>query len=244
MRTVASRVRPFVFTAAALASAASPALAQGQKLGPLADRASRMSSGFSAVVIQATDKDSLGQLPSLVRQNGGSAGRMLPILNAHAAVLPNAAIKALSDNPSVLRVSLDRATAPAMERTGATVGATAIRQQLGLDGAGVGIALIDSGVTSWHDDLSSAAGGQRVAAWVDFVNARSQPYDDYGHGTHVAGIVAGNGYDSSGARSGIAPGASLVVLKALDQTAAAGSVTSSRLSTTCWRTGPNSTYAS
>jgi subtilisin family serine protease len=76
--------------------------------------------------------------------------------------------------------------------------------------------VIDSGVTSWHDDLSSAAGGQRIAAWVDLVNGRSQPYDDSGHGTHVAGIIAGNGYDSSGARTGIAPGASLVVLKALD----------------------------
>jgi serine protease AprX len=41
-------------------------------------------------------------------------------------------------------------------------------------------------------------------------------YDDYGHGTHVAGIIAGNGFDSSGARSGIAPAAHLVVLKVLD----------------------------
>src|SRR5207249_11478258 len=40
--------------------------------------------------------------------------------------------------------------------------------------------------------------------------------DDYGHGTHVAGIIAGNGFDSSGARQGIAPGSHLVVLKVLD----------------------------
>jgi len=218
MRTVASRVRPLVFLVAALACAAAPASGQGLKLGVLADRASRMSSGFSAVVIQATDVNSLGQLKSLVEQGGGAAGRLLPIINAQAAVLPNAAIKALSDNPGVLRVSLDREMTSAMERTGATVGATAVRQQLGLDGSGIGIALIDSGITAWHDDLSSAAGGQRVAAWVDLVKGKSAPYDDYGHGTHVAGILAGNGYDSSGARSGIAPGSSLVVLKALDAT--------------------------
>ena len=42
------------------------------------------------------------------------------------------------------------------------------------------------------------------------------PYDDNGHGTHVAGIVGGNGYDSYGEKAGIAPGASLVVLKVLD----------------------------
>src|SRR5207237_5589922 len=44
----------------------------------------------------------------------------------------------------------------------------------------------------------------------------SVAYDDYGHGTHVAGIIAGNGFDSGGARSGIAPAARLVVIKALD----------------------------
>ena len=48
--------------------------------------------------------------------------------------------------------------------------------------------------------------------------ANKNPYDDHGHGTHVAGIIAGNGFDSAGARSGIAPAASLVVLKVLDKT--------------------------
>ena len=51
---------------------------------------------------------------------------------------------------------------------------------------------------------------------MDFVNGQEQAYDDYGHGTHVAGIIAGNGLDSGGARAGIAPAARLVVLKVLD----------------------------
>ena len=42
-------------------------------------------------------------------------------------------------------------------------------------------------------------------------------YDDYGHGTHVAGIIAGTGYDSGGKHKGIAPGAKLVGLKVMDQ---------------------------
>jgi subtilisin family serine protease len=85
--------------------------------------------------------------------------------------------------------------------------------------------VIDSGITSWHADLSylgssslvKTKNGQRVAAFVDFVNGRTTPYDDNGHGTHVAGIVAGNGFDTFGARAGIAPDAHIVSLKVLDQ---------------------------
>jgi serine protease AprX len=216
MRTTAPIVR-FIFLALALVGAAAPASAQPRKLGPLAERAARLASGFSPVIIQAANGGSLSDVRTAIQQNGGIAGRPLPIINAQAAYLPNAALNALSDHASVIRVSLDRSITGVMERTGATVGASVVRDQLGLDGSGVGVALIDSGVTSWHDDLSWPWGGQRVSAFVDLVNGRSQPYDDYGHGTHVAGIVAGNGFDSSGARSGIAPGASLIVLKALDE---------------------------
>ena len=49
--------------------------------------------------------------------------------------------------------------------------------------------------------------------WADFVTHQSVPYDDYGHGTHVAGIIAGSGVDSDGDRRGVAPGADLIVLE-------------------------------
>ena len=52
--------------------------------------------------------------------------------------------------------------------------------------------------------------------FVDFVNGRTTPYDDDGHGSHVAGIIAGNGYDSNGQKAGAAPDASLISLKVLD----------------------------
>ena len=97
-----------------------------------------------------------------------------------------------------------------------------MQQTLGLTGAGVGVAVIDSGITSWHDDLTNNSstlypfGNQRVSAFVDFVGCQLTPYDDYGHGTHVAGIIAGNGADSGGKKAGAAPDASLVSLKVLD----------------------------
>jgi len=86
-----------------------------------------------------------------------------------------------------------------------------VRARLGVDGTGVGVAIVDSGVMASHDDLAS-----RVDRFVDFTSTRTDAYDDFGHGTHVAGIVAGSGADSNGARAGIAPNARLTVLKALD----------------------------
>jgi serine protease AprX len=141
----------------------------------------------------------------------------LPIINGVVADVPNAALSLLAANPLVVHIAMDRVAAGAMERTGATIGATAVRENFGYDGAGVGIAIIDSGSAATVDDLSDAAtGGTRVDHFVDFVNGRLTPYDDYGHGTHVAGIVAGNGFDSSGRRSGVAPAARLIALKVLD----------------------------
>jgi subtilisin family serine protease len=155
-------------------------------------------------------------IQSLVLQLGGTLIRTLPGLNAQVVDLPNMAILTLAASPYVARISLDRVAVGAMERTGATIGADAIRQEHGYDGSGIGVAVIDSGVTAWHDDLAAFGGGQRVDRFVDFVNGWPLAYDDSGHGTHVAGIIAGDGFDSSGARSGIAPAAHLIVLKALD----------------------------
>src|SRR5262249_29061532 len=137
-------------------------------------------------------------------------------IDALVADVPNAALALLAQNPLVAHVALDRLIAGSMERTSATIGATAVRQELGYDGSGVAVAVIDSGITRWHDDLTGDGVSQRVDRFVDFVGDRANAYDDYGHGTHVAGIIAGNGFDSGGARAGVAPNARLIVLKVLD----------------------------
>lgn len=94
------------------------------------------------------------------------------------------------------------------QRTGAD---TAHHQ--GLYGSGVGIAVLDSGISSHPDFIQ---GGNRIHAFYDFVNHQKDPYDDNGHGTHIAGIIAGNGYMSHGQYMGMAPKAHLIVLKILD----------------------------
>ena len=169
------------------------------------------------VIVRAKNWGSLKDLLPDVGKAGGKVKRQLDLIDSLVAQVPASALDGLRHNPHVQQLDIDRPVFGAMERTGATVGADIVRQQMGLDGRGIGVAVIDSGVTTWHDDLSDNGSGQRVDAFVDFVNDRSVAYDDYGHGTHVAGIIAGNGYDSSGRRTGIAPGAHLIVLKALDE---------------------------
>jgi serine protease AprX len=159
-----------------------------------------------------------------VKRLGGRLGRRLQLLNGMTVELPNRVIKALSERSEVLSIHYDRPIEAHMNRAAVSVGARAARSQYGYDGAGIGVAVIDSGITEYHDDLGyqgsnwkvRVVNGQRVTAFVDFVNNGTVPYDDNGHGTHVAGIIAGDGYDSGGARAGVAPGAHLVSLKVLD----------------------------
>ena len=152
-----------------------------------------------------------------ITANGGRAGRKLGVIKARAARISNVLLTRLADDPKVKKVHLDREVSGEIARTAAAVGAKNVLMQYGYTGAGIGVAVIDSGITPWHDDLTVAnRSGQRVTAFVDFVNNRTTKYDDWGHGTHVAGIIAGNGYDSLGARAAIAPRANIVALKALD----------------------------
>jgi serine protease AprX len=175
-------------------------------------------SGRSRIVVRAANTTGVAATEQLARQLGGRIVRRLPFGHSLALEVPNDSLPAIATSPLVDRVSIDRVVSGAMERTGPTVGATYVRQTLGYDGEGIGVAVVDSGVTAWHDDLADDNGNQRVSRFVDFVNGQQAAYDDYGHGTHVAGIIAGNGYDSSGARSGIAPRAQLIALKVLDGT--------------------------
>ena len=178
--------------------------------------------GTSRVII--TFKPGWGE-PDEVRKHGSKLGRKLSLINGRVAEVSNSVLKRLADHPAIESIHFDRPTSGKMNRAAVAVGARAVQYEMGFTGAGVGVAIIDSGITSWHDDLTKTGtnslvrskAGQRVMGFVDFVNERTTTYDDNGHGTHVAGIVAGNGYDSYGARAGIAPDAHLVGLKVLDE---------------------------
>ena len=82
----------------------------------------------------------------------------------------------------------------------------------GYTGKHVGVCVLDTGIFP-HIDFTG-----RILAFQDFIGHRIRPYDDNSHGTHVCGIIGGDGRASKGRIRGIAPGCSLIVLKVLDRT--------------------------
>ena len=202
---------PVSFVAAIVLALPALAAADGGKLDAALLARANMPRTVSRVIVTTTTGR---RVDAAIRAAGATPGRLLPAAGGQVALVPDHALTRLAAHPEIRRMGLDRRVSGAMHRTAATVGASFVNERLGYDGTGVGIAIVDSGVTNWHDDL----GSERVVHFVDFVSDLPVPHDGYGHGTHVAGIIAGSGYDSGGARRGIAPGASLVVLKVLDET--------------------------
>jgi serine protease AprX len=173
-----------------------------------AARAPGASWSTSRVIVRTVDGRPARELIDAVN---GVSGRFFAWLGGQVARVPDASLEWLASQPEIAALSLDRAVSGTLQDAAVTIGARWIAERLGVDGTGVGVATIDSGVAAWHDDLDG-----RIAHFADFVGGQAAAYDDYGHGTHVAGIIAGSGRDSDGVRRGIAPGAHLVVLKALD----------------------------
>ena len=77
-------------------------------------------------------------------------------------------------------------------------------------GSGVTVAILDTGI-AMHPDFAD-----RVIGFRDFVGTSRMPYDDCGHGTHVAGCLCGNGACSGGLYAGVAPGCRILSGKVLD----------------------------
>jgi serine protease AprX len=128
-----------------------------------------------------------------------------------------ATIDALSDDPNVVYVSADRQVTAQFDASEQTINAPAA-WQIGLDGTGIGIAVVDSGV-SQHDDLEQANSHKSRVVYHEILNGRKG--DEYGHGTHVSGILAGNGKSSTGPEftttfKGVAPNANIIDLEVLD----------------------------
>ena len=137
---------------------------------------------------------------------------VLEIIRGFAAELSALHLSTLVDDERITRITYDRQVRAFMDTAAPTVLATSLWENE-LTGDGVTVAVIDTGLYP-HSDFTVPE--NRIAAFRDFVSGRQKPYDDNGHGTHVAGAIAGNGRRSKGLYRGIAPGARLVGIKVLD----------------------------
>lgn len=178
--------------------------------------------------VDANDRQASGR--ALVASLRATAGRTQPsvaaltsgpdrsfwLVNAMSSEASPREIRALAAHPAVARVTLDppvsamRFSAEPLSAAPSgwgvlRVGAPRVWGDHALTGAGVTIGSIDTGIDASHPALAG-----RVAAWRDFVNGSAVPYDDNGHGTHTIGTMVGSG------SIGVAPGARVVVAKALD----------------------------
>jgi serine protease AprX len=159
-----------------------------------------------------------------VSGSGGSVTRDLPLINGFSATVPARAIPTLASEPGVRVISLDRKVqvqAGGNPTTPNSVYPQVISAnkmwQAGYTGGGVTVALIDTGVDGVPDlagrvvtvtnDLTGAS------APCENLSGESDCTDNYGHGTFIAGIIAGNGAMSSGQYTGVAPQANVLSIK-------------------------------
>ncbi|MCU1256585.1 MAG: hypothetical protein JWM83_2884 [Candidatus Angelobacter sp.] len=175
--------------------------------------------GTVSVIIQFNQTPKAQHFEALA-ERGAKRKFKLDRINGAAYRIPVKWLLWLENHPDVAYISPDRPNKVASDDVIPAVEGDIARQQYGLDGTGVGVAIIDSGVF-YHDDLQKSGGlGSRVVYSESFIPGDPSTNDAYGHGTHVAGIVAGNGHDSQSGYptkyTGVAPNANIINLRVLD----------------------------
>ena len=143
----------------------------------------------------------------------------LPLIDGFAAHISIGSIHNLINNPEVEYISFDSRVYTLLDIAGPVMNSYLVHNS-GYTGSGITVAVIDTGVAA-HGDLTIPI--NRIIGFKDLVNNKSTPYDDSGHGTHIAGIIAGNGFSSDGRYKGIAPRANILGIKALDENGGGGS---------------------
>jgi len=153
-----------------------------------------------------------------IQAHGGTVKDDLSFIKALHASIPASRLDDLSEDPEVTYISSNHPVKSALNNATAAVLAN-YPWSLGLDGRGIGVAVIDSGVRAVEDLRTVTKEKSRVIYSFDTIGGGTE--DLYGHGTHVAGIIAGNAAASSCPNcdtelQGIAPNARILNFHALD----------------------------
>ena len=164
---------------------------------------------------------------ALVRSAGGRVTGKLPIINGLAVRLPVSGVKAVQRDGRVKALTANARVAPQSTDIDPSSLATAYSASVqatkvwgSATGRGVGVAVIDTGIAGGLADFKGDDGRSRVIASAVVNPAATTAKDTFGHGTHVAGILAGDGTRRTdslrGQYVGIAPEANLISIKAAD----------------------------
>jgi serine protease AprX len=183
----------------------------------LLQAAERHPHGMLNVIVEK--RGSTAAPETMIREAGGRVGKSLWLINSVAATIPASALGDLASSTSVNWVAPDSAvhheggsdgvvnTANLLNKYDSAIGARRLWSQ-GYQGAGVNVAVVDSGVSSTSD-----VGGSRILASVSTSATDPTTTDGFGHGSHVAGLIGSNGSASNGQYIGIAPQSGIVSVK-------------------------------
>jgi len=168
-----------------------------------------------------SDSESRTHKAETVLSTSDGSRRSLAIVGGASGALLGSQIVTLAQTPLVDRIVRDEAFTATWNADDAaravddvaieTVRAPMVWDSKGLSGKGITVAVVDSGVAD-HPDLAG-----RIVARVDLTGEGSKG-DPGGHGTHVAGLIAGDGAASGGRWTGVAPQANIVSVRVIDAT--------------------------
>lgn len=155
-------------------------------------------------------KQSRDRVVAFTESHSGRVVHEYGIINAMTVRIPDDEAAALSAQDNVKYVEKDQIAFALLDGAVEQIGADQVRDA-GYTGKGVKVCVIDTGIDVSHPDLNNG----KVIGWMDYVGSGATPYDDHGHGTHVASTIAGTGSASGGQYTGVAPDARLMGAKVL-----------------------------
>ncbi len=166
-------------------------------------------------VIIRVKRGKRADLVQALKGAGHSVKAEHPLIDAVTVEVPIQALQGLAHRSDVKSISFDAPTTAfqTVAPTATTLRSTLGSSSTGTSGEGVGVAVIDSGISPLN------VFDTRIVAFYDFTwgwPRATSPTDPYGHGTHVAGLIAGSGAPSRGLYGGIATKANLIGLRVLD----------------------------
>ncbi len=225
--TVGLLAAPLAFPLAAPAAASPHDPHHASKHGhALVDRnGDHLSDGLDAKLSQAKSTARLDVVATFANRGSmrgarralGHVDTTFSLIPGFVARLTPGQVRSMAHRSGVVRVEQDFAIHALDDVANRDFGVAAAQNTFSATGAGTEVCVVDTGVDPNHEQLDSKG----PIPWMDYINGRPTPYDDQGHGTHVASIAVGDGVGPGSIAQlmkGVAPAAHLSAAKVLDST--------------------------